>query len=101
MHWLATEDDIAMTFKIGDRITISALEMVERQTNPPGYLTESELIGLVSIYWNCCKSEMKFICSLAFISRWKNMESVPMHQFRCISNPYVNVIMYTLVLDVQ
>lgn len=48
MTWQAFgKDDIAQTFKQGDSVKISEYKLVESQTGPPDYLTESELITLM------------------------------------------------------
>lgn len=48
MTWQAFgKDDIAQTFKQGDSLKINEYKLVESQTGPPDYLTESELITLM------------------------------------------------------
>lgn len=48
MTWQAFgKDDMAQTFKQGDSVKINEYKLVESQTGPPDYLTESELITLM------------------------------------------------------
>eukprot|EP00729_Bicosta_minor_P008419 gene8419-1733_t len=48
MHWLApTADEAAPSVTVGERIPIETCKVVAKQTSPPGYLTESELITLM------------------------------------------------------
>ncbi|XP_055302573.1 DNA topoisomerase 3-beta isoform X2 [Sitodiplosis mosellana] len=48
MTWQAFgKDDIAQSFKQGDSVKINEYKLVESQTGPPDYLTESELITLM------------------------------------------------------
>lgn len=48
MTWQAFgKDDVAQTFKQGDSVKINEYKLVESQTGPPDYLTESELITLM------------------------------------------------------
>ena len=48
MHWLAPRDDeAAPRVAEGDRAAVDQLSLGERQTAPPGPLTESDLIGLM------------------------------------------------------
>lgn len=48
MTWQAFgKDDIAHTFKQGESVKINEYKLVESQTGPPDYLTESELITLM------------------------------------------------------
>lgn len=48
MTWQAFgKDDLAQTFKQGDSVKINEFKLVESQTGPPDYLTESELITLM------------------------------------------------------
>lgn len=48
MTWQAFgKDDTAQTFKQGDSVKINEYKLVESQTGPPDYLTESELISLM------------------------------------------------------
>lgn len=48
MTWHAFgKDDVAQTFKQGESVKINEYKLVESQTGPPDYLTESELITLM------------------------------------------------------
>lgn len=50
MTWQAFgKDDAAQTFKQGDSVKINEYKLVESQTGPPDYLTESELITLMEV----------------------------------------------------
>ncbi len=48
MRWQGIgEDEQLPVLKRGDRLPVKDLRIVERQTSPPDYLTESELITLM------------------------------------------------------
>ncbi|PAV87722.1 hypothetical protein WR25_03759 [Diploscapter pachys] len=48
MTWLAVEDERRMpNFKRGDTLTLKEAELADRETSPPSYLTEAELISLM------------------------------------------------------
>jgi DNA topoisomerase IA len=48
MPWLSIKEELPLSsYHIGDRVHVQAVELSLRQTTPPGYLTESELIALV------------------------------------------------------
>eukprot|EP00808_Paulinella_micropora_P011679 g81653.t1 len=52
MNWLGPDDDeeavaAALEVKEGQRVEVAAVELVEKRTSPPGYLTEAELISLM------------------------------------------------------
>lgn len=48
MPWLALgADDPVPAFRAGESVRINNAQLVERQTGPPDYLTESELITLM------------------------------------------------------
>uniref|UniRef100_A0A023F3Y2 DNA topoisomerase n=1 Tax=Triatoma infestans TaxID=30076 RepID=A0A023F3Y2_TRIIF len=48
MHWQAMhKSDATPTFQVGEELPVTDVKMVECQTSPPDYLTESELITLM------------------------------------------------------
>lgn len=50
MPWLLPkegETDAPLGFAVGQRVRLASVDLLERVTAPPGYLTESELIGLM------------------------------------------------------
>ncbi|KAB7499440.1 DNA topoisomerase 3-beta-1 [Armadillidium nasatum] len=47
MTWLSLEDEVIPNLKKGDELTIVEVKLIEKQTSPPDYLTESELITLM------------------------------------------------------
>jgi hypothetical protein len=47
MPWLITEDQYVPAFVEGAPVTVAVCTLAERDTAPPEYLTESELIGLM------------------------------------------------------
>lgn len=48
MPWLLPDDDVPISYTVGQTISISQVIMDQKETSPPDYLTEAELIGLVS-----------------------------------------------------
>ena len=47
MPWLQGDPPLPMAFTRGDSVAVKGVELADRETSPPGYLTEAELIGLM------------------------------------------------------
>lgn len=47
MPWQLGQDEYISDFRVNDNVVVSDMAMNEKETSPPDYLTESELIGLV------------------------------------------------------
>ncbi len=47
MTWQSIDDEVLPSVMIGDELQIKDIRMIEKQTSPPDYLTESELISLM------------------------------------------------------
>jgi DNA topoisomerase III len=55
-----TSDTFIPEYKEGERLDISNVKLTEGETHPPDYLTESEVIGLVSA------NKYRYLFSLLF-----------------------------------
>jgi DNA topoisomerase-3 len=49
-HWQAIDDAFSLPLRVGDKLAVVELNLGERQTEPPDYLTEAELISLMEKY---------------------------------------------------
>ncbi|MCL4135961.1 UNVERIFIED_CONTAM: hypothetical protein GTU68_032198 [Idotea baltica] len=47
MTWLSFEDEVIPNLNKGDELVVADVKLLEKQTSPPDYLTESELITLM------------------------------------------------------
>lgn len=100
MTWQAFgKDDIAQTFKQGDSLKINEYKLVESQTGPPDYLTESELITLMekhgigtgNLYFSRKFTHNKIVQNTLYNLNLLNL--IQTLQFRFISTTFANVIM--------
>eukprot|EP00039_Didymoeca_costata_P016971 m.310406 g.310406 ORF g.310406 m.310406 type:complete len:847 (-) comp16476_c2_seq4:74-2614(-) len=82
MHWLAPQvDEITRDVNEGEELEIAQAKVVEKETSPPGYLTESELISLMEKHGIGTDASIPVhvnnICERNFVSIGANRTMVP------------------------